>query len=49
MMVAWTMGSQRGGGEKCWQQMVEDITPTGEQNGETRVMIQGAVSSEEWN
>lgn len=39
-MVIWTMMSQRGGDEKCYQKLLEDIILMGGQNGESKVFIE---------
>ena len=40
LMVIWTMMSQRGGDEKCYQKLLEDIILMGGQNGESKVFIE---------
>ena len=39
-MVIWTMMSQRGGDEKSYQKLLEDIILMGGQNGENKVFIE---------
>ena len=39
-MVIWTMMSQRGGDEKSYQKLLEDIILMGGQNGESKVFIE---------
>lgn len=39
-MVIWTMMSKRGGDEKCYQKLLEDIILMSGQNGENKVFIE---------